>query len=145
MTAVRYMTVAVAVLVLAACQPETPSKKAADAIGPQGAASWRGESACADCSAIRTQLALQSAGGDRRYILEEVFIGARDVRFVSEGQWQQRDGIIELVGDDGARLNYAVLPDGSLQPLGIGGRRVEADDGDLLSPMHTDPATEPAP
>lgn len=139
MTTVRTITMA-ALLALAACRPASEPVTAGQGRSAiNGDASWQGESACADCAAIRTRLTLRSDARMRRYTLEEIFVGTQDMTFVSEGDWQQHNGIIMLAGDDGARLSYGVLPDGSLQPLGIGGRRMAGSDAALLTPVGQQP------
>lgn len=120
-----------ALAALAGCgQPPVAAPAAADAL-----LAWRGQGACADCAAIRMCLSLQHVRGAPRFTFDETFIeGARAVRFVTRGRWRQRWGVIHLNGDDGDRLSFAMLGDGSLQPLGLDGRTMALPGGGLLVP-----------
>lgn len=126
--------VALTVLALAGCgQPPDAAPAAAGAA--HLALAWRGQSACADCAAIRMRLSLQHVRGAPRFTFDETFIeGARTVRFVTRGRWRQRWGVIHLNGDDGDRLSFAMLGDGSLQPLGLDGRAMVSPGAGLLVP-----------
>lgn len=129
------------------------SLAACDATAPQGATSpaasvvappildgdslqWQARLACADCDGIETRLQLQRVGPVRSYVLTEVY-SARDgdARFTERGQWQQRDALLRLRDEQGARRAFAVLPDGRLQPLDWHGRALSERDDDFLLPV----------
>ena len=129
------------VLVLAACgrDAEAPAILAPVEQG-DGRLEWTGMQPCADCEGIETQLALAREGRTRTFVLTETFLAERAVRFVSSGSWERRDDLLELQADDGARLNYALLGDGSLQPRDARGRRLAGNDADgLLVPATSSP------
>lgn len=101
-----------------------------------GRMDWAGVQPCADCEAIDTRLALSRQAGEGRFVLDETFVAGRPVRFVAEGRWERDDTLLRLEADDGARLVYAVLDDGRLQPRDWRGRRLPGADGDgVLAPV----------
>ncbi|MBW8311523.1 MAG: copper resistance protein NlpE N-terminal domain-containing protein [Rhizobium sp.] len=94
---------------------------------------WLGVLPCADCDGIQTRLQLHGDDGERRYELEETYLGAAgDNVFVTEGDWVQ-----ETLRGDGAeatvyRLDpqgpdrwFELRPDGSLEMLDGEGRPLD--------------------
>src|SRR3989337_2502789 len=87
---------------------------------------------------------LERAGDARRYELDETYIAEEGAaRFTENGEWRQRDDLIELTGEAGVARRYAVLPDGPLQPPDGAGR----GSGGLLSswPLHRRVCASPPP
>lgn len=123
---------------LGACRG--PDTAAPEAVAPienaNGRLDWAGMQPCADCDGIDTQLSLVNEDGRRSFTLTETYLAARPVRFVENGQWR-RDGVLLLLtARNDARLAYAVLEDGRLQPRDPRGQRLPGNDGDgLLSPV----------
>jgi len=129
-------------LVVAACGRDTGDAPAVLAPVEQGDGrlEWTGMQPCADCEGIDTRLALVREAGQRSFVLTETYLAERPVRFVSSGRWEREDDLLELQADDGARLNYALLGDGSLQPRDGRGRRLAGNDADgLLVPVTSSP------
>ncbi len=101
-----------------------------------GRVEWSGVQPCADCEGIDTRLVLAREDGRRRFVLTETFLAQPPMRFVASGRWQHSDGALQLEADDGARLRYALLDDGRLQPRDLRGRRLPGSDGDgMLMPV----------
>lgn len=97
---------------------------------------WAGMQPCADCEGIETQLALVNEDGRRSFVLTETYLAGRPVRFVDNGQWRREGELLLLTSRNDARLAYAVLDDGRLQPRDARGRRLPGNDGDgLLAPV----------
>lgn len=123
---------------LVGCRSETtaPPPVLAPIEGGNGRLDWAGMQPCADCDGIETHLALVNDDGRRSFVLTETYLAERPVRFVESGKWQREQALLLLIGKDGARLGYAVLEDGRLQPRDVRGRRLAGSDGDgLLSPV----------
>lgn len=123
---------------LGACRGEGTA--APEVIAPidnaNGRLDWAGMQPCADCDGIETHLALVNEGGRRSFVLTETYLAARPVRFVENGQWQREGELLLLTSRNDARLAYAVLEDGRLQPRDGRGRRLPGNDGDgLLNPV----------
>lgn len=95
-----------------------------------GRVEFEGMQSCADCEGIRTQLVLAREAGERQYVLTETYLAPQPVPFVSRGQWRREGELVLLQADDGARLGYAVLGNGDLQPRDARGRRLDTHDGD---------------
>ncbi len=132
-----------ACLLLAACNAPAPSP-AGDALPAAGGAvpadggrlQWQARLPCADCDAIQTRLQLQRDGGASGYVLTEVYVSADgDARFAERGQWQRDDDHLWLRSRDGAQRQYAVLPDGRLQPLDRHGQPLPARQDGVLLPV----------
>jgi uncharacterized lipoprotein NlpE involved in copper resistance len=105
-----------------------------------GRLEWTVMQPCADCDGIETRLALVREGRTRSFVLTETYLAERPVRFVSSGRWEREDDLLALQADDGARLSYALLGDGSLQPRDGRGRRLAGNDADgLLVPVTSSP------
>ena len=103
-----------------------------------GRVAWAGMQPCADCEAIDTRLVLARDGGRRRFVLTETYLAEPPVRFVSNGGWERDGGLLRLEAENGARLRYALLDDGRLQPRDLRGRRLPGNDGDgMLVPVAT--------
>jgi copper homeostasis protein (lipoprotein) len=103
--------------------------------GGDGRIEWHGTLPCADCDAIEVQLMLERAGDARRYELVETYIAEEGAaRFTENGEWRQRDDLIELTGEAGVARRYAVLPDGRLQPRDARGRAFARREHDVLVP-----------
>lgn len=131
---------------LAACDGAAPAGSTASstsalppsALDAGDRIAWQAELACADCDAIETRLQLRRDGDARNYVLTEVYLAADgDARFAEHGQWQQRDALLHLQGDQGTQRAYGLLPDGRLQPLDRHGRALSRDGSDLLLPAGT--------
>lgn len=135
-------------MVLAACGADRVDAPPA-AIAPveKGDASveWRGRLACADCEGIDTRLMLVRSGNARSFLLTETYLADGGARFVTRGQWQRERNLLRLDSDQGARMAYAVLADGRLQPSDLHGRNVQASTSDVLLPVAAADATRPAP
>jgi copper homeostasis protein (lipoprotein) len=72
-----------------------------------GERTWQGVLPCADCQGIDTRLVLKQKGRERRYLLEETYLGASEPnRFEREGAW-----IEEKPGGDAAPTVYVLDPD----------------------------------
>ncbi len=128
----------VVVAMLAGCRNESaaPPQVLAPIESASGRLDWAGMQPCADCEGIETHLALVNEDGRRSFVLTETYLAERPVRFVESGQWQREQDLLLLAGKDGARIGYAVLEDGRLQPRDVRGRRLAGSDGDgLLSPV----------
>ena len=100
---------------------------------------WRGDSACADCDAIQSNLVLQR-GPPAHYLLTERYLsGDAAVRFRSRGRWRRDRDLLRLDGSDGSTRVYALLPDGRLDPRDRHGRPLAADAGvdATLAPVAT--------
>lgn len=126
---------------LAACDGAAPAGSTSSPALPPSAMdagdriAWQAKLACADCDAIQTRLQLRRDGDARNYVLTEVYLAAGgDARFAEHGQWQQRDTLLHLQGNQGTRRAYGLLPDGRLQPLDRHGRALSRDGNDLLLP-----------
>ena len=105
-----------------------------------GRVAWGGMQPCADCEAIDTRLVLARDAGERRFVLTEVYLAEPPMRFVSSGRWQRDGDLLQLEAEDGARLRYALLDDGRLQPRDLRGRRLPGGDGDgVLLPVAPPP------
>lgn len=101
-----------------------------------GRIEWQGVQPCADCDGIDTRLVLTREGRGQRFALTEIYLAPTPASFVSNGNWKREGGFVLLEADDGARLGYAVLADGRLQPRDVDGRRLATADGDgLLLPV----------
>ncbi len=101
-----------------------------------GRIEWSGMQPCADCEGIDTSLVLAREGGRQRFTFSETYLAQRPARFVTSGAWRREGALLRLEADDGARLGYAVLADGRLQPRDARGRRLSTADGDgLLQPV----------
>lgn len=130
-------------LLLAACNAPTSSPPgnaatSAESMMPGNGDSlqWQAHLPCADCDGIRIELQLQRDRNASRYALTEVYVSADgDARFAERGQWQQRDALLLLRAHDGARRNYALLPDGRLQPLDRHGHPLPMDEDGFLLPV----------
>ena len=123
---------------LAGCRNEgaAPPPVLAPLEGGDGRLDWAGMQPCADCEGIETHLALIHEGGRRSFMLTETYLADRPVRFSESGQWQRTGDLLLLTGKNGARLGYAVLEDGRLQPRDVRGHRLAGSDGDgLLAPV----------
>lgn len=97
---------------------------------------WQAQLPCADCDAIQTRLQLQRDGDARGYVLTEVYFSAdRNARFAELGQWLQHDDLLRLRAQDGAQRNYALLPDGRLQPLDRHGQPLSTREDEFLLPV----------
>lgn len=137
-----WVLLAAVMLVLAACGRDAGDAPAILAPVEQGDGrlEWTGMQPCADCDGIETRLALVRESGKRSFVLTETYLAERPVRFVSSGRWEREADLLELQADDGARLNYALLGDGSLQPRDGRGRRLAGNDADgLLVPVTSSP------
>jgi uncharacterized lipoprotein NlpE involved in copper resistance len=129
-----WVLLAAVMLVLAACSRDAGDAPAILAPVEQG------DGRLADCDGIETRLALVRESGKRSFVLTETYLAERPVRFVSSGRWEREVDLLELQADDGARLNYALLGDGSLQPRDGRGRRLAGNDADgLLVPVTSSP------
>lgn len=131
-------TLAVVVALLGACRGDNaaPPQAIAPIEGANGRLDWAGMQPCADCDAIETHLALVNEDGRRSFVLTETYLAPRPVRFVENGQWQREGALLLLTARNEARLVYAVLEDGRLQPRDARGRRLPGNDGDgLLAPV----------
>ena len=119
---------------LAACrgEPAAPPQVLAPLETANGRLDWAGMQPCADCDGIETHLALVNEDGRRSFVLTETYLATRPVRFVENGQWRREGDLVLLTGRDDARLAYAVLEDGRLQPRDARGRRLPGNDGDGL-------------
>jgi hypothetical protein len=107
----------------------------------RGRVQFEGMQPCADCEGIRTALVLSREAGERGFVLRETYLAPQPVEFVSRGQWRRQGTLLHLEGEDGARLVYAVLDGGRLQPRDGQGRRLASSDGDgLLMPVASDGA-----
>ena len=101
-----------------------------------GRIEWSGMQPCADCEGIDTTLVLVRNGGAQNFTFSETYLAERAARFVASGRWEREGELLRLQADDGARLSYAVLADGRLQPRDARGRRLSTNDGDgLLMPV----------
>jgi uncharacterized lipoprotein NlpE involved in copper resistance len=139
---IRGGVVLAVMLVLAACGRDAGDAPAILAPVEQGDGrlEWTGMQPCADCEGIETRLALVREAGKRSFVLTETYLAERPVRFVSSGRWERDADLLELQADDGARINYALLGDGSLQPRDGRGRRLAGNDADgLLVPATSAP------
>lgn len=133
---------AIVLLCLAAC--DRAGERAPTILAPveqgDGRLEWTGMQPCADCEGIDTRLVLVREGGRRSFVLTETYLAARPVRFVASGRWQRDTDLLQLQADDGARLTYVLLGDGSLQPRDGRGRRLPGSDADgLLMPATSSP------
>lgn len=88
--------------------------------------SWLGVLPCADCDGIQTRLVLRSDDDERRYVLEETYLGAEDDNnvFVQEGTWREETSRLEGVDTTVYRLDpegpgrwFWLQPDGGLEML----------------------------
>ncbi len=105
-----------------------------------GRIEWSGMQPCADCEGIDTSLVLAREGRRQRFTFSETYLAERPARFVTSGAWRREGALLTLEADDGARLGYAVLADGRLQPRDARGRRLSTADGDgLLQPVASAP------
>lgn len=138
----RAASAALLLLGLAAC--DRAGEQAPAILAPveqgDGRLEWSGMQPCADCDGIATHLALLRQGGRRSFVLTETYLAERPVRFVASGRWQREADLLRLQAEDGARLTYVLLGDGSLQPRDGRGRRLPGSDGDgVLMPSASSP------
>lgn len=91
---------------------------------------WQGVLPCRDCLGIDTRLLLSEQGGQRRFTLQEIYVGAGDGKpFERSGPWietTQRigkdDATLVVLDPDGAATAIRQLPDGTLELLGPDGQ-----------------------
>lgn len=91
---------------------------------------WQGVLPCRDCLGIDTRLLLSEQGGQRRFTLQEIYVGAGNGKpFERAGAWieaTQRIGnddmTLVVLDPDGAATAIRQLPDGTLELLGADGR-----------------------
>ena len=134
-----------AVALLAGCgrdnapAPEAPAGDAplAGSAMPGGGeafeTAWLGVLPCADCDGIQTRLQLHGEGGERRYELEETYLGAAgDNVFVTEGDWvletRRGDGVeatVYRLDPQGPDRWFELQPDGALEMLDGEGRPLD--------------------
>lgn len=135
--AIAALALALAGMLVACRGPDTAAPAAVAPIeNANGRLDWAGMQPCADCDGIETQLSLVNEGGRRSFVLTETYLAAPPVRFVESGQWRREGALLLLTARNDARLAYAVLEDGSLQPRDPRGRRLPGNDGDgLLAPV----------
>lgn len=128
-----------ALLAIASCSNPAPPSQAARAIAPtvgDDQIEWQGVLACSDCDGIQTDLLLQHAHGDRRYVLTEIYLAdSRRQLFTEHGHWERIAGLLQLRGDTASVRVYALLPDGSLQPRDSHGQRLPALADEALLPV----------
>ena len=137
MLALRGIAFVLSLLLLAACARQDDPAPPVFAPIEQGDGRLRfeGMQPCADCQGIRTELVLLREQGEQNYVLNETYLAPQPVPFVSRGDWRREAGFLHLESEDGARLVYAVVDGGRLQPRDGRGRRLAGSDGDgLLSP-----------
>jgi copper homeostasis protein (lipoprotein) len=99
---------------------------------------WQGVMPCRDCLGIDTRLLLSERSGQRRFTLQEIYVGTGNGKpFERSGDWieaTQRIGkddmILVVLDPDGAATAIRQLPDGTLELLGPEGR--PAPDGASL-------------
>lgn len=91
---------------------------------------WQGVLPCRDCLGIDTRLRLSDQAGQRRFTLQEIYVGAGDGKpFERSGNWIEatqrigtQDAIVVVLDPDGAATAIRRLPDGTLELLGPDGR-----------------------
>jgi copper homeostasis protein (lipoprotein) len=127
-----FLLVAV-VLLLGACQRSEEPQGAGTAAAP-GAAdapladfgaerTWQGVLPCSDCLGIDTRLVLREEGRQRRYRLEETYLGAGEPnRFERQGPWlETRLGegvaptVVIVLDPERAPRRFRLQPDGGLE------------------------------
>lgn len=116
-----------------------PGQAASPTRGSDFEISWQGVLPCADCDGIQTRLQLRSAGDDRRYLLEETYLGGEgegENVFRQEGEWVERHtsirglpAVVYRLDPRGPGRWFWLQPDGSLEMLESEGR--PANDGVL--------------
>ena len=127
-----------AVVLLGACQREQGSSTA---VAPPAAGEadtplaefgaervWQGVLPCSDCLGIDTRLVLREEGRQRRYRLEETYLGATEPnRFERQGRWQEtRMGedaaatVVFVLDPEQAPRRFRLQPDGGLELMTSG-------------------------
>jgi copper homeostasis protein (lipoprotein) len=125
----------VAVLLLGACQRDKEPQGASAPAAPGGAdapladfgaeRTWQGVLPCSDCLGIDTRLVLREEGRQRRYRLEETYLGAGEPNhFERQGQWQETrlsEGVtptvVFVLDPERAPRRFRLQPDGGLELL----------------------------
>lgn len=119
--------------------PEAPAddaplaEAAAPGAGEDVETAWLGVLPCADCDGIQTRLQLHGDGGERRYELEETYLGAPgDNVFVTEGDWVQEtrrgdgdEATVYRLDPQGPDRWFELQPDGALEMLDGEGRPLD--------------------
>lgn len=133
-----FLSVLLVVAIAAAgCQREQPASAAgAPAAGEaQGTVAdfgaervWQGVLPCSDCLGIDTRLVLRRDGSQRRYHLQETYLGADEPnRFEQQGRWQEtRMGeaaaptVVFVLDPERAPRRFRLEADGGLELLTAG-------------------------
>ena len=110
-----------------------PAEPAAPAGDETFETAWLGVLPCADCDGIQTRLQLHEEGNERRYELEETYLGAPGGNvFVSEGDWVEEtrrgDGepaTLYRLDPQGPDRWFELRADGSLEMLDGEGRPLD--------------------
>ena len=84
---------------------------------------WQGVLPCSDCLGIDTRLVLREEGRQRRYRLEETYLGAGEPNhFERQGHWQETrlgEGaaptVVFVLDPDRAPRRFRLQPDGGLE------------------------------
>ena len=122
-----------AVVLLGACQRDQESPNPTAPAAPGGAdapmaefgaeRTWQGVLPCSDCLGIDTRLVLREEGRQRRYRLEETYLGAGEPNhFERQGHWQEtRLGkgvtptVVFVLDPERAPRRFRLQPDGGLE------------------------------
>jgi copper homeostasis protein (lipoprotein) len=135
--AIRSLCLLACLAVVAACQRDAPAPSAGAPApdAPGGAVAdfgaervWQGVLPCSDCLGIDTRLVLRQDGRQRRYRLQETYLGANEPnRFERQGRWQEtRSGaaatptVVFVLDPDRAPRRFRLHPDGGLELLTAG-------------------------
>lgn len=133
--------VAIAALLLDACDATSPGAGPAGAGPTSSALEFRGERPCADCAGIQSWLRLEQAGQRRRFRLVEAYRGqGRERRFEDAGAWHAEGDLLRLRSGDGSERVYARIGNGALQARDARGRPLPAAADDVMMAVTMDTA-----